>query len=143
MELRSLPNGTCDELVIKSDGTCEVERRTQLSGGEVTALPEPTTETLDAVSLPKLPAPTFNVYHDSQVPSDTSVEYERDVNIAYAELEAKIAALTALTTRVTTAEGEIDALQTGLAAATAAGTTQLTVSELAAAKTNSKNIVTA
>lgn len=126
VELRSLPDGTCDELVIKSDGTCEVERRTQLTGDEVTALPEPTTETLDAVSLPKLPAPTFNVYHDSQVPSDTSVEYERDVNIAYAELEAKIAALTANVT-----------------AATAAGTAQLTVSELAAAKTNSKNIVTA
>lgn len=92
--LRSLPDGTCDELVIGADGTCEVERRTQLTGDEVTALPEPTTETLDAVSLPKLPAPTFNIYHDSQVPSDTSVEYERDVNIAYAELEAKIAALT-------------------------------------------------
>lgn len=124
--LNSLPDGTCDELVIAQDGTATVERRTQLSGGEVTALPEPTTETLDAVSLPKLPAPTFNVYHDSQVPSDTSVEYERDVNIAYAELEAKIAALTANVT-----------------AATAAGTAQLTVSELAAAKTNSKNIVTA
>ena len=94
VELRSLPNGTCDELVIGADGTCKVERRTQLVDGEVTALPEPTTETLDAVSLPKLPAPTFNIYHDSQVPSDASVEYERDVNIAYAELEAKIAALT-------------------------------------------------
>ena len=27
VELRGLPDGTCDELVIKSDGTCEVERR--------------------------------------------------------------------------------------------------------------------
>ena len=143
VELRSLPDGTCDELVIKSDGTCEVERRTQLVDGEVVALGTPTTEPQSPVTLPALPAPTFNVYHDSQVPSDTSVEYERDVNIAYAELEAKIAALTALTTRVTTAEGEIDALQTGLAAATAAGTTQLTVADLTAAKTNSKNIVTA
>lgn len=94
VELRSLPDGTCDELVIAQDGTAAVERRTQLTGDEVTALPEPTTESLDAVSLPKLPAPTFNAYHDSQVPSDTSVEYERDVNIAYAGLEAKIAALT-------------------------------------------------
>lgn len=142
-ELRSLPDGTCDELVIGADGTCEVERRTQLVDGEVVALGTPTTEPQSPVTLPALPAPTFNQYHGSQVPSDTSVEYERDVNIAYAELEAKIAALTALTTRVTTAEGEIDTLQTGLAAATAAGTTQLTVSELAAAKTNSKNIVTA
>ena len=75
VELRSLPNGTCDELVIKSDGTATVERRTQLSGDEVTALPEPTTEPQSSVTLPVLPAPTFNAYHDSQVPSDTSVEY--------------------------------------------------------------------
>lgn len=126
VELRSLPDGTCDELVIGADGTCKVERRTQLVDGEVVALGTPTTEPQSPVTLPALPAPTFNQYHDSQVPSDTSVEYERDVNIAYAELEAKIAALTANVT-----------------AATAAGTAQLTVSELAAAKTNSKNIVTA
>ena len=56
---------------------------------------------------------------------------------------ATTSTVTALTTRVSTAEGEIDTLQTTVNAATAAGTTQLTVSELAAAKTNSKNIVTA
>ena len=56
---------------------------------------------------------------------------------------ATTATVTALTTRVTTAEGEIDTLQTGLAAATAAGTTQLTVADLTAAKTNAKNLVTA
>lgn len=56
---------------------------------------------------------------------------------------ATTATVTALTTRVTTAEGEIDTLQTGLAAATAAGTTQLTVADLTAAKTNTKNLVTA
>lgn len=93
VELRSLPDGTCDELVINSDGTCRVERRTQLSGDEVTALPEPTTEPQSPVSLPQLPAPTFNAYHDSKVPSDTSVEYERDINIALERLEAKMAAL--------------------------------------------------
>lgn len=65
------------------------------------------------------------------------------------ELQTQIAAkadtstVTALTTRVSTAEGEIDTLQTGLAAATAAGTTQLTVADLTAAKTNTKNLVTA
>ena len=56
---------------------------------------------------------------------------------------ATTATVTALTTRVTTAEGEIDALKTGLAAATAAGTAQLTVADLTAAKTNAKNLVTA
>ena len=75
VELRSLPSGTCDELVINADGTATVERRTQLTGDEVTALPVPTTEPQSPVFLPALPAPTFNVYHDSQVPSDTSVEY--------------------------------------------------------------------
>lgn len=65
------------------------------------------------------------------------------------ELQTQIAAkadtstVTALTTRVSTAEGEIDTLQTGLAAATAAGAAQLTVADLAAAKTNTKNLVTA
>lgn len=56
---------------------------------------------------------------------------------------ATTATVTALITRVSTAEGEIDTLQTGLAAATAAGAAQLTVSDLAAAKTNTKNLVTA
>ena len=91
VELRGLPDGTCDELVIKSDGTCEVERRTQLSGDEVTALPEPTTEPQSPVSLPQLPAPTFNAYHESQVPSDTSVEYARDINIVIDNLAKQIA----------------------------------------------------
>lgn len=53
----------------------------------------PETEQLTPVTLPVLPAPTFNVYHDADVPSDTSVEYVRDINIALADLEAKIADL--------------------------------------------------
>ena len=75
VELRGLPNGTCDELVIGADGTCEVERRTQLVDGEVVALDTPTTEPQSTVTLPQLPTPTFNTYHDGDVPSDTSVEY--------------------------------------------------------------------
>ena len=93
VELRGLPNGTCDELVIKSDGTCEVERRTQLSGGEVTALPEPTTEPQSPVTLPVLPAPTFNQHHDSQVPSNIAVTYERDVNITINNMQEVIDSL--------------------------------------------------
>ena len=79
VELRSLPNGTCDELVIKSDGTATVERRTQLSGDEVTALPEPTTEPQSPVTLPALPAPTFNAYPvGGYVPGETCVDYYTD-----------------------------------------------------------------
>ena len=91
VELRGLPNGTADELVINADGTATVERRTQLSGDDVTALPEPTTEPLSPVTLPVLPAPTFNVYHDSDVSSDTTVTYERNVHIAFDNLSRQIA----------------------------------------------------
>lgn len=53
VELRSLPNGTCDELVIGADGTCRVERITHrytatgnedvvFSGGEAYFRPTPT-----------------------------------------------------------------------------------------------------
>lgn len=59
------------------------------------------------------------------------------------DAKADQTALTALTTRVTAAEGEIDALQADVTAATAAGTAQLTVADLTAAKTNAKNLVTA
>ena len=93
VELRSLPNGTCDELVIGADGSCRVERRTQLVDGEVVALGMPTTEPQSPVTLPVLPAPIFNVYHDGDVPSDTSATYARDINIALADLEAQIADL--------------------------------------------------
>ena len=93
VELRSLPNGTCDELVIGADGTCEVKRRTQLVDGEIVALDTPTTEPQSPVTLPALPAPTFNAYHDSQVPSDTSLEYARDINLVLANLEAVQTAL--------------------------------------------------
>ena len=93
VELRSLPNGTCDELVIGADGTATVERRTQLVDGEVTALPEPTTEPQTSVTLPALPAPTFNQYHDGDVPSDTSTTYARDINLVLANLEAVQTAL--------------------------------------------------
>ena len=115
VELRSLPDGTCDELVIKADGTCEVERKTgyiasytdeEVTGEYVSTgngleagasivyeLDEPTTEPQSTVTLPAIPAPTFNQYHDSSVPSDTSTEYARDINLVLANLEAVQAAL--------------------------------------------------
>lgn len=175
VELRSLPNGICDELVIKEDGTCEVERKivtlnvndisvitafvpaegpskpyvfvasnpfestsamfnssvvsdtwpsapgdltkesvyrtgnglvfvsdefadknTALSmiksrGGTFVFEVPDTTEPQSPVILPVLPAPTFNQYHDSPVPSDTSTEYVRDINIVLDNLAKQIA----------------------------------------------------
>lgn len=178
VELRSLPNGTCDELVIKEDGTCEVERLLKRFDSEsqgwfnydvsneiahigidtglgfdtsswydvISELPvlktgvaqdtlltphwayngdiiffrfpateasdlssaleymgsigaycyaqvQTTTEPQSPVTLPALPAPTFNQYHDSPVPSDTSTEYVRDINLVLANLESVQAAL--------------------------------------------------
>lgn len=72
-----------DAPTIAQDGAVSVER----SDG--------TTSQLGTVQMPQLPAPTFNAYATGgYVPGETDVDYERDVNIAYAELEAKIAALT-------------------------------------------------
>ena len=51
------------------------------------------TEQMGTVQLPQLPAPTFNQYHDSDVPSDTSTTYARDINIVLANLEAVQTAL--------------------------------------------------
>ena len=182
VELRSLPNGTCDELVIGADGTCRVERNVlvvTMDGSEDEAwvyngnskeasivIPggygelysgistdiwsdrfpstgttrdkygcavtvsgtsssiamtlyvgnpgvftnndtvksffqsnpttfivraKPTTEPQSPVTLPTLPALTFNQYHDADVPSDTSVEYARDINIVIDNLAKQVA----------------------------------------------------
>lgn len=180
VELRSLPNGMCDELVIGADGTCRVERNlgqktidaehpisvtsfrpasgtdlpyaslnnmftpfdslshdiTQTiistswpsivtlksrnvyrmwnstifvderftdaetaesiineAGGTFVAQIPLSTEPQSPVTLPQLPAPTFNQYHDGDVPSDTSTTYARDINIVLSNLEAVQTAL--------------------------------------------------
>ena len=74
VELRSLSNGTCDELVIGADGACRVERKTQLVDGEVVALDTPTTEPQSPVTLPVLPAPGYTVYASSDVPAEIEAE---------------------------------------------------------------------
>ena len=76
----SLADG--DTLAIDRDGT------TQISHAEG----EPTV--LDNVTLPKLPAPTFNVYTTGgSIQPTVDVDYERDVNLVIQGLESKIAAL--------------------------------------------------
>lgn len=76
----SLADG--DTLTIDRDGTTRI----------VHAEGEPTV--LEDVTLPELPAPTFNVYATGgYVPPTVDVDYERDVNLVLEALEAKIAAL--------------------------------------------------
>ena len=82
----NLPSGISladgDTLVIDRDGTTRI----------VHAEGEPTV--LDNVTLPELPAPTFNVYTTGgNVQPTVDVDYERDVNLVLEALEAKIAAL--------------------------------------------------
>ena len=58
------------------------------------AMADPTTASLDAVTLPALPAPDATVWADTgEVPTDTTLTYERDLSIAFAQLEAEVAAL--------------------------------------------------
>lgn len=76
----SLADG--DTLTIDRDGTTRI----------VHAEGEPTV--LENVTLPKLPAPTFNVYTTGGYVQPTAdVDYERDVNLVLQALEAKIASL--------------------------------------------------
>lgn len=76
----SLADG--DTLAIDRDGTTQI----------VHAEGEPTV--LDNVSLPELPAPTFNVYTTGgYVPPTVDVGYEQDVNLVLQALAAKIASL--------------------------------------------------
>ena len=54
-------------------------------------LAEPQTIPLTPVTLPTLPSPNITVYHDSDVPSDITLEYERDVTIAFEQLAKQVA----------------------------------------------------
>lgn len=76
----SLADG--DTLTIDRDGTTRI----------VHAEGEPTV--LENVTLPELPAPTFNVYTaGGSIQPTVDVDYERDVNLVLQSMEAKIAAL--------------------------------------------------
>lgn len=76
----SLADG--DTLAIDRDGTTQI----------LHAEGEPTV--LENVTLPELPAPTFNVYTaGGYIQPTVDVDYERDVNLVLQALEAKIASL--------------------------------------------------
>ena len=67
-----------------------------VAGGATYLYPLATPQTipLTAVTLPTLPSPNITVYNDSDVPSDITLEYERDVTIAFDKLQAQVSATT-------------------------------------------------
>lgn len=76
----SLADG--DTLAIDRDGTTQI----------LHAEGEPTV--LENVTLPELPAPTFNVYTTGgYIPPTVDVDYEQDVNLVLQALKARISAL--------------------------------------------------
>ena len=96
LELRSLPDGTADVLVIRQDGTAYIERHTAYvesfndeysgtnyfssgdglnAGDHVVYEVTQTIEWLDSITLPELPA-TFCEWPESGVPCKESVVYE-------------------------------------------------------------------
>ena len=80
----SLADG--DTLTIDRDGTTQILH----ADGEPTVLENVT----ENVTLPELPAPTFNVYTiGGNIQPTVYVDYEQDVNLVLQALEAKIASL--------------------------------------------------
>ena len=97
--LNSLPDGTRDELRIDGTGAVTLVQRVGVAAAPTEAsgaaylypLAKPKEVKLPSVSLPTLPSPNITVYNDSDVPSDITLEYERDVTIAFGKLAKQIA----------------------------------------------------
>lgn len=118
-ELRSLPNGTRDELRIDGAGNFELVKRVavtrsaasdgiegtpgadcmsstgELADGATVLYPLPAAQIipLGKVELPTLPAPVCNAWVESDVPTECAVRYVRDVNVVIGRLEEKLEAV--------------------------------------------------
>lgn len=68
------------------------EQANQLCGGMkvIYQLAEPQTIPLGKVELPALPEATSNIWNDGNIPANVYVQYLKDVNIAFADLESKL-----------------------------------------------------
>lgn len=68
------------------------EQANQLYGGMkvIYQLAEPQIIPLGKVELPALPEATSNVWNDGNIPANVYVNYLKDVNIAFADLESKL-----------------------------------------------------
>ena len=73
------------------------EQANQLYGGMkvIYQLAEPQTIPLGKVELPALPEATSNVWNDGNIPANVYINYLKDVNIAYTDLENQIKQITA------------------------------------------------
>lgn len=123
--LRSLPDGTHDDLIVRSDGSREIVRRvgstmqavtdgvTGTVGTDVLSytgaivdgvevvykLAEATTETLPAITMPSAPSADVTAWLDSKdessapIATDSSVSYERSMQIVIDRLEQAVADL--------------------------------------------------
>lgn len=72
------------------------EQANQLYGGMkvIYQLAEPQTIPLGKVELPALPESTSNVWNDGNIPANVYIQYLKDVNIAYSDLENQIKQIT-------------------------------------------------
>ena len=73
------------------------EQANQLYGGMkvIYQLAEPQTIPLGKVELPALPEATSNIWNDGNIPANVYINYLKDVNIAYSDLENQIKQITA------------------------------------------------
>ena len=88
-----IANKTNGNAYVKVAGAASAADVADKVGGGTLLYPLATPQTipLTAVTLPTLPSPNITVYNDSDVPSDITLEYERDVTIAFGKLAKQIA----------------------------------------------------
>lgn len=80
------------------------EQANQLYGGMkvIYQLAEPQTIPLGKVELPALPESTSNIWNNGNIPCDVYIQYLKDVNIAYKDLENQIKQITAALSMIDT-----------------------------------------
>ena len=83
--------------VVVPDSMTTKEQVNQSFGGMkvIYQLAEPQTIPLGKVELPALPEATSNVWNDGNIPANVYIQYLKDVNIAYTDLENQIKQITA------------------------------------------------
>ena len=88
-KLCSLLNGPQDEIQITPTGTVKLIKR--VDEDTTTALESPQEITLPSVTLPALDAPVATISVVTDLPSEVTVTYERDINLALKKAEEIVA----------------------------------------------------